>query len=229
MVEDLIGKNGMNENLNPPVITVDIRERRSKVCGYLEKSQRIVIEYADLASGDYVCGPGVAVERKEATDFVNSIMNNRIFSQVHHLKAEYENPIFLIEGNVFETRSQIPSAALIGAISYLSVIEGLSLIHTVDAQQTAQMLETMTRHCQQGLGYEVALRSQKPRDTSMLLRFVVEGLPSIGPKAAHNLLKYFKTLSGVFSASERELCEVPGIGKKTASRIHELLNFPYDR
>ena len=187
------GEDGMNENLNPPVITADIRERRSKVCGYLEKSQRVVVEYADLASGDYVCGPGVAIERKESTDFVNSIMNNRLFNQVHHLKAEYEHPICLIEGNVFETRSQIPSAALIGAISYLSVIEGLSVIHTSDTQQTAQMLETMARHCQQGLGYEVALRSQKPRDTSMLSRFIVEGLPSIGPKVAHNLLKHFKT------------------------------------
>ena len=118
---------------------------------------------------------------------------------------------------------------MIGAISYLSVIENLSVIHTVDAQQTVQMLETMARHCQQGLGYEVALRSQKPRDTSVLLRYIVEGLPSIGPKAAHNLLKHFKTVSAVFTASEKELCEVPGIGQKTASRIHELLNFPYER
>ncbi len=219
----------MNENSNTLNITADMRERRSKVCGYLEKSQRVVVEYVDLASGDYVCGPGVAVERKESTDFVNSIMDNRLFNQVHHLKTEYECPIFLIEGNIFETRSQIPPAALIGAISYLSVIEGISVIHTSDAQQTAQMLETMARHSQQGLGYEVALRSQKPRDTFMLSRYIVEGLPSIGPKAAHNLLKHFETVSRVFSVSEEELCEVPGIGKKTASRIHEILNFHYDR
>ena len=102
------------------------------------------------------------------------------------------------------------------------------MIHAVDAQQTALMLETMARPCQQGLGYEVALRSQKPRDTSILLRFIVEGLPSIGPKVAHNLWKLFKTVSAVFAASENDLCEVPGIGQKTASRIHELLNFPYE-
>ena len=119
------GKDGMNDNLTPPVITVDIRECRSKVCAYLEKSQRIVIEYEDLASGDYVCDFGVAVERKESADFVNSILDNRLFNQVYRLKCEYERPVFIIEGNIFETRSQIPPAALIGAVSYLSVIEKL--------------------------------------------------------------------------------------------------------
>ena len=63
----------------------------------------------------------------------------------------------------------------------------------------------------------------------MLSQYIVEGLPAIGPKAAHNLLKHFRTVSGVFSASEEELCEVPGIGKKTASRIREILNSIYDR
>ena len=219
----------MSQHPNTLIITADIREQRSKVCDYLEKSQKVTVEYVDLACGDYVCGPGVAVERKESTDFVSSIMDNRLFNQIHRLKAEYERPIFLIEGDIFQTRSQIPSAALIGAVSYLSVIEGISVIHVGDAEQTAQMIETMARHSQQGLGYEVALRSQKPKDASILSQYIVEGLPSIGPKAAQNLLRHFKTVSRVFSATEKDLCEVPGIGKKTASRIHEILNFPYNR
>ena len=219
----------MKENENPLIITADMREKRSKVCGYLEKSQKVVVEYVDLASGDYVCGPGVAVERKEATDFVSSIMDNRLFSQVQLLKAEYQRPIFVIEGDPFNTRSRISPAALIGAISYLAVFECLSVIHTTDAGQTAMLLETIARHSQHGLGYEVALRSQKPKDVSMTLRFIVEGLPSIGPKAAHNLLKHFNTVSRIFSASENELSEVSGIGKKTASCIHKALNSPYIR
>jgi Fanconi anemia group M protein len=223
------GGDGMSENRTPPVITADMRERQSQVCGYLEKSRRVVVEYVDLACGDYVCGPGVAIERKESADFVNSITDNRFFTQVHLLKSEYAHPIFLIEGDPFQTRSQIPPAALIGAISYLSVVEGISVIQTGDKKQTAQMLETMARHSQQGLGYEVALRSQKPKDASIRSRFIVEGLPSIGPKAAANLLRHFNTVARIFSATEKELCEVPGIGIKTASRIREILNYPYNR
>jgi len=218
----------MSENTKPLVIMVDMREKRSKVCKYLEKSQKVVVKYVDLATGDYICGPGVAVERKESTDFINSIMDNRLFSQIRLLKAEYARPIILIEGDIFHTPSQVSPAALIGAISYISVIEGISAIHTDDTQQTARMLETMTRHSQHGLGYEVALRSQKPKDSSILSQFIVEGLPSIGPKTAQNLLKKFKSAARVFSATEKELCEVTGIGEKTASRIREILHFPYD-
>lgn len=36
---------------------------------------------------------------------------------------------------------------------------------------------------------------------------------------AHALLNQFGSLAGVFSASERELCEVPGVGKSTAALI----------
>ena len=219
----------MSEDTNFLVIMADMREKRSKVCGYLEKSQKAVVKYVDQLAGDYICGSGDAVERKESSDFINSIMHNRLFSQGRLLKAEYARPIILIEGDVFNTRSQVSHAALIGAISYISVIEGISVIHTYDTQQTAQMLETMARHSQQGLGYEVALRSQKPKDFSTLSQFIVEGFPSIGPKTAQNLLKKFKSVARVFSATEKQLCEVPGIGKKTASRIHEILHFRYDR
>ncbi len=218
----------MSEDINSLVIMADMREKRSKVCGHLEKSQKVVVKYVDLAIGDYICGPGVAVERKESIDFINSIIDNRLFSQVRFLKAEYARPIILIEGDIFHTHSQISPSVLIGAISYISVIEGISVIHTYDTQQTAQMLETMTRHSQQGLGYEVALRSQKPKASSLLSQFIVEGFPSIGPKTAQNLLKKFKSVAQVFSATEKELCEVPGIGEKTASRIHEILHFPYE-
>jgi Fanconi anemia group M protein len=207
----------------------DIREQRSSVCAYLEKSRNIAVKYVDLSAGDYICGPGVAVERKESSDFINSIFDTRLFSQVRLLKAEYARPIILIEGDIFESRSKVSPDALIGAISYISVIEGLSVIHSDGSLQTAQMLETMTRHSQQGLGYEVALRSQKPKDFSIMSQYIVEGLPSVGPKTAQKLLKKFKSVTGVFSATEKELCEVPGIGEKTASRIHEILHFPFNR
>ncbi|MBW1960719.1 MAG: hypothetical protein JRJ04_04610 [Deltaproteobacteria bacterium] len=219
----------MSTSTNLLVITADMREQRSRVCGCLERSRTITVKYADLACGDYVCGPGVIVERKEAEDFVSSITDNRLFSQVYRLKAEYERPIIIIEGDFFQTHSKISPEALVGAVSYLSVIEGIPVVQATDAKQTALMLEAMARHSQQGLGYEVALRSQKPKDASILLQYIVEGLPSIGPKAAQNLLRHFKTISRLFSASEKELCEAAGIGKKTASRIHEIGNLPYKR
>ena len=52
----------MSEDTNFLVIMADMREKRSKVCGYLEKSQKAVVKYVDLAIGDYICGPEVGSE-----------------------------------------------------------------------------------------------------------------------------------------------------------------------
>ncbi len=52
----------MSEDTNFLVIMAYMREKRSKVCGYLEKSQKAVVKYVDLAIGDYICGPGVGSE-----------------------------------------------------------------------------------------------------------------------------------------------------------------------
>jgi Fanconi anemia group M protein len=57
--------------------------------------------------------------------------------------------------------------------------------------------------------------------------FIVESLPNIGPVNAKNLLKHFGTVSKVFNASENELQEVEGIGKKTAKEIRKVMDSKY--
>jgi len=69
------------------VISVDMREQRSGVTRQLERSSIVTVKYADLAVGDYVLSDEVVVERKEATDFVLSIMDRRLFGQVAQMKA----------------------------------------------------------------------------------------------------------------------------------------------
>ena len=57
--------------------------------------------------------------------------------------------------------------------------------------------------------------------------FIVESLPNIGPVNAKNLLSHFGTVSNVLNASESELQEVEGIGKKTAENIRKVIESKY--
>ena len=82
----------------------------------------------------------------------------------------------------------------------------------------------MARHAQEGLGYEVSLRGSKPKDFNVLDAYAVEGLPGCGPGTARKLLAHFGSAEKVFAASAEQLCEVKGIGKKTAEQIRELLS-----
>lgn len=52
-------------------------------------------------------------------------------------------------------------------------------------------------------------------------------LPNIGPVNAKNLLEHFGTVANIINASESQLQEVEGIGKKTAANIRKVVDSKY--
>jgi Fanconi anemia group M protein len=206
-----------------PRIIVDSRESRSGLAQELQ-ALGAEIQSEELEVGDYVLCSGLAVERKTATDFVASILDRRIFEQVELLKTTYARPYVVVEGDVYNTRSNIEQGALMGAMSYISVLKGVAILETRNTRQTAQLLLTMC-HAVEGLGYEVALRGAKPKDRFCQSQFLVEGLPSVGPSAAKKLLAHFGSAHAVLSATKEDLRNVGGIGPKTADVIREVLEF----
>ena len=53
---------------------------------------------------------------------------------------------------------------------------------------------------------------------------VLEVIPGLGPKRRRELLNHFGGIQGVLKASEREIAQVEGIGKTTASQIYKSLH-----
>ncbi|HIQ10110.1 MAG TPA: DEAD/DEAH box helicase, partial [Euryarchaeota archaeon] len=86
----------------------------------------------------------------------------------------------------------------------------------------------LARREQLDLNREPRLRGEK-RVLSLpeMQRFIVESLPFVGPKLAKQLLKHFGTVERVFTASERELATVEGIGQKRAKEIRRVLTEEY--
>lgn len=205
-------------------IIVDHREARSPVWQALHNNPQVRVEVRELPCADYLPHPDFGVERKNATDFVVSIMDRRLFSQVRRMKDEYSQALFIIEGDPYSTRSGIAPDAVRGALGYLMTIEKVSLMMVRDATETSALLVLLARQLQEGLGYEVALRANKPKDLTDLAQYLIEGLPGIGPSTARVLLKHFGSAHLVFTASVEQLCGVPGIGKKTAQRMYDALH-----
>ena len=65
----------------------------------------------------------------------------------------------------------------------------------------------MAVHLQHGLGYIVGMRSNKPKG-QLAARYILEGLPTVGPKAAQSLLEHFGSPRRVFAATRDELLQV---------------------
>lgn len=202
----------------PVTIVADSRETRSGIAMKLARIPGVTLQQSELASGDYLLGNGVAVERKEATDFVQSLMEQRLFEQLARMAIEHERVVVLIEGDIYDTRSAIAPESLDGALSYIALLSGASLIYSPSVSRTPHLLHRMAMHIQWGLGYTVPLRSVKPKGPAAA-QFLLEGLPTVGPKSAQTLLEHFGSPRAVFSASREELLSVRGIGQKSADAI----------
>jgi ERCC4-type nuclease len=208
---------------NPVTIIIDMREPKEIVDAF-KAIKGVQIERQVLPSGDFVF-PGGIVERKEAGDLTQSIIDKRLFFQSDDMAAADTHVLraVIIEGDPYAI-GRLSVNALDGAISYLAVLQGLTVLSSLSVQHTANLTARMAAHAVHGLGYELSYRQAKPKAIDDQLLFVVQGLPGIGVENAKALLKHFGTLSAIFKATPKEIQQVDGFGKKTAEGIVNLIN-----
>ena len=219
----------MKPNLDRSVlIRVDHREVASGVPERLAELGNVTLRVEQLALADYVLSPRLAVERKSVVDLVASILDKRLFLQVEQLKRAYSQVVYLLEGESLYSAGHVHPNAIRGALSYLVVLQQVSLLRSEGPEDSALLLATMARQEQHGLGYELSLHPKRRSDSPHTqMRYLVEDLPLIGPKTARALLEHFGTLQALFGATEGELRKVPGIGPRRARQIYALITTLY--
>jgi Fanconi anemia group M protein len=206
-------------------IHADSRESRCGIATELARFNGVTVEQAELPSGDYLIGGGIAVERKSADDFVLSVMDGRLFDQIARMLNEHTQAVVLVEGNPYAVRSAIPAESIDGALSYVSLLSGAAFAFSPSLEATPRILWRMALHAQHGLGYEIPLRVAKPKPAGILGQYLVEGLPGVGPAMAKRLLAHFGSARAVFAADLGALCAVKGVGQKSAEAILAALDY----
>ncbi len=219
-----ISEKGNRKN-SAPIIYVDSRER--KLIRILQEfGADVRVKQVDV--GDFQLSTRVGVERKTAKDFVNSIIDGRLFNQLKNLADAFEKPILIIEGKDYGLRNVHPNA-IRGAIASAVLDFGITTLFTEDERETALLLIALARREQEGEKSAVGIRTKKqPRSLAELQEFVVAGLPGVNAKLARRLLSHFGSVRRVFMADEHELQKVEGIGKKKAREITGLLDAKYE-
>ena len=209
-----------------PIVYADSREGNSKVIRHLTEME-MDVKIRSMAVADYQVSDEVAIERKTAKDFVDSIIDKRLFKQARELSEEFKKPLLILEGDDLYA-GMVNANAIRGSIASIALDFGISIIPTRNAQDTAAMIKRIAIREQNGERTPVQIRTDK-KPVSLLEQqlFIVESLPNIGPVNAKSLLEHFGTVAGVINASEKELQEVEGIGKKTAENIRKVVDSKY--
>jgi Fanconi anemia group M protein len=209
-------------------IIADTREFNSEVVRELAR-KGVVVDSRQLDVGDYILSDRLAVERKEAKDFLSSLMDGRLFSQLKLLKSAYINPILVLEGGDLFWRRGISDSALYGALASIVSDFNISIVQTADMKETASLLASMAKR-EMGEGRTVGIRGDKvSMSLSERQQFIIEGLPGVSATLAQRLLDHFGSVDKIMKADEKQLCEVKGIGDTIAKGIVETVRSGYLR
>ncbi|MBP5699938.1 MAG: DEAD/DEAH box helicase [Methanobrevibacter sp.] len=218
-----LAKNPVNQEL---VVYVDTREGNSKVIRALD-TIGVKVKVNTMAVADYQVSEEVAIERKTAKDFVDSIVDKRLFKQARMMMEEFKKPVMILEGDDFYSGFINPNA-IRGAMTSIALDYGISIIPTRTAEDTAAMIKRIAIREQKGEKRSIQIRTErKPQNLWEQQLFIIESLPNIGPVHAKRLLEHFGSVKAVLSADEKQLQEVEGIGKKTAKNIREVVEGKY--
>lgn len=203
-----------------------------------EKGNRVVKGLMDLGvevrlkaieASDYVLSRRVGVEYKTVEDFVNSIIDGRLMSQVKELKRNFERPLLIIEGeeDIYSARNVHPNA-IRGMISNIVVSYGIPLLRTKNHQETAGLMKIIARREQLELGRDFDPHFEKGKSSlKEQIEYTMSSFPGVGIATARDLLKEFGSIRKIANSDAEKLTKVGRVGDKTSSAIREIFDSDY--
>ncbi|MFZ8856341.1 MAG: DEAD/DEAH box helicase family protein [Candidatus Nanopusillus sp.] len=215
--------NIINTKSNIPMIIVDYKEKESGVVQTLANTD-ILIKLENLDIGDYIIGD-LIIERKNILDFINSIIDGRLYNQLEKLKDK--KSILILEGT--EDSLGIDTNISINYIRTLIlkiILEyKIPIIRTSDFLETANYLYLLAKNYNKFPNIPEKVKNYEDLDEVKLE--ILKSIPGIGENLALKLLERFKSLKNIFLANKTDLENI--VGEKKAERIKKIFEEEYKK
>ena len=193
----------------------------------------IIPKVEALPAGDFLIygkteKDAILIERKEASDFISSLKEGRLWDQMAKMKESgIEDRRVIIEGDPLKARSlwygkKLTPNNIYGA--YDGIFKwGVKIVWVSDIYQTSAYIRNLINK-QKKPKKVFALRSSPQRTLSLQEKkeYLLEGLPEVGAKTAKEILKKYKTITN-FVNNVDTVDTISGIGEKTKKEIKEVL------
>lgn len=225
------------------MITIDKRELRSPVPGYLQKLYPDA-KFDILPIGDYIADNtdqkpkervDIGCERKSLQDYISSMISGHLNNQLYELSTNYAMSALIVEGgSVTEALmyrkmkrqqywSSVAGSFLKRSPDGLSGVVGI--IFTETAFDTALFIKSIHDKLSEKDGLVRLPRLVKVKiSDAERLKGILMGIPKIGEKRAEILLSHYGSLKKVFSADYYNITAIKGIPRPVAVNMWELMN-----
>ena len=221
------------------MLIIDSREKEgSKLVKLVERKAKalsIQTEKKWLEIGDYVFDD-VCFEAKSAFDFLQSVINKRLWNQLDNMDAKFMNNIVIVYGdfrdaveNYLMYVNNKQNARLLrnkfdGAIGKIILDTDCNIIWVSSAKEAARIISVVCK--MQPIDREIHTPSliRKRIATTDLRIDVICTIKGISVKKAKLLIDRFGSIMEIGEASVEEICELEGFGKVIAKRVIDVLN-----
>jgi len=225
-VEDDLEKSISDKEEGIIKIICDSRERNTVVIKEL-MNKEVDLGFERLEIGDYICSDQVIVERKTDDDFIKSIMDKRLFSQIKILVKSCSKPILLLEGDLNLFSSSLHPSALAGALTSIAADFKVPIIYTKNQKETAEILFAFARREQEERKRKLSIGKRKGLGLKIQLEEAISSLPHVDHKIAGRLLNHFGSIRDIVLAKREDFFEIKGIGEKIANDIIDFIYANY--
>jgi len=210
-------------------IKVDTREHNQEMFDsfdILATKQGFEYERTFLEVGDVACG-NIVIERKEANDYVSSIMDGRLREQAAKMSLNYQYKYVIVEGNPYKTKSSINAHAIIGKMTSLLIKHDIKLLFVETPEQFAfACYSIIKKHMDEGsFNPEEFKKLQYKVGKNDIITAMLYQIPNIGYDKAKAIAEMFEySLPKLLNEVTKEkLMLIKGIGETMAERIDALL------
>ncbi len=198
------------------MIIVDDRELKSGICDELEKLN-IEFKIQRLKIGDYIINNKVFIERKTIPDFIESLNDQRLSSQIINLKKDNKRAIIIIEGK------RLPGSQRIrGALCALASRWYIPVLRSADLKGTAWILSCLLKYENYEYKPYCAYDFRTKRSVSSMEEKMLMQMKGVGPEMARKLLNEFGSISGIINAQDEDLIKIDQVGKVVIAQINIL-------
>lgn len=184
------------------------------------------MEITHLDIGD-VLMRGVIFELKASDDFVSSVFDNRLFTQIANMTEQYKNAFVLVHGTYFETQLIYDSRSKVHnfhGIVASCIARGITPLFTGSLNNSLEIIDLISLKCTDGKARDRPVKRVSLKDKQL---GIVCSFPGVSDTRAKALLAHFGSIAAILAASEKELCKVKDIGPKTAKKLLSILRKPY--
>jgi len=206
-------------------VVVDDREVNSPTVKKLKEIAEAEVIIQRLPLGDYEIDKTLLFERKTLLDLTASIKDGRLFRQACKLASSPMRSAIILEGTSKDIiASKMRREAIQGALITLTVVLGLPLLRSKDAEETARLMLYAAKQIRAIEFSALPRRVKRPKGKHKIQLHFLQGLPGVGPERAKRMLDKFGSIEAVIIASQHDLMNVPGIGKHLANKIRWIVS-----